>query len=189
MRVNGERIPEQVIQAAIAFMKSRKVFNSADITSLLEKHHVFENYRAADRILQRERKAGNIRFGDFKWKWVGTADDLDIRSLDDAEIIHLSATPPIKIDLRRPTMTKLTPEQAIGNLKWIRIQCDSQLKKEIDRIISLLESLAREAEMGAKFEKACIERSNKENKCWNLNTLNELYGDFCRLHTGKEAVE
>lgn len=57
-------------------------------------------------------------------------------------------------------MTKLTPEQAKSTLGWIKIQCDSQLKKEIDRIINYIESLAADAELGSRAKniyKACLD--------------------------------
>lgn len=58
-------------------------------------------------------------------------------------------------------------KQACEILKWIRIQCDSQLKRDIDKIIPFIESLAAKAE--AK-EIKMIDR-NKARECINEHVV------------------
>ena len=75
MRVNGEQIPEAAIQAAVEFMREKKVFSNNQIAGLFGKHKVFESYRAADRLLQQQKKAGNIKYDrpNGVWRWAGVA--------------------------------------------------------------------------------------------------------------------
>jgi hypothetical protein len=45
------------------------------------------------------------------------------------------------------------------------------------------------AELWKLIIKACEERFNKENKCWNLDSLNEIYKLFCQLRKELEGAE
>lgn len=80
---------------------------------------------------------------------------------------------------------KLTPDQAIGVLKWIRIQCDSQLKKEIDRIVKYIESLDADAELGrtARNTQLCYwEYTVDDGDCHGEKCIRY---QLCRLCAGK----
>jgi DNA-binding transcriptional regulator PaaX len=68
MRVNGVEIPQEVIDRCVKRMKNGEPFQAAHIESL--SHHP-EGYRLTDRLLQRERKAGNIIYRSGMWHWVG----------------------------------------------------------------------------------------------------------------------
>ena len=43
------------------------------------------------------------------------------------------------------------------------------------------------AELGRLFLKACDERFQAENKCWNLDSLNEIYELFCKKRAELQA--
>lgn len=82
MRVKGVEIPQTVQDEALAFMKTEHSLTLFKVQGLIErlmglKHSDEVAMRAADRIMQRERKAGNIgpsdntRSRSHYWKWIG----------------------------------------------------------------------------------------------------------------------
>jgi hypothetical protein len=68
MRVNGVEIPQEVVDRCVTAMKSIGLFTSGQIEVISQ--HV-ESYRLVDRLLQRERKAGNIEYSKGEWRWIG----------------------------------------------------------------------------------------------------------------------
>ncbi|MPW17901.1 hypothetical protein GCT13_13375 [Paraburkholderia sp. CNPSo 3157] len=82
MKVKGIEIPEAVQNAVVDLMKRRHTFTAFALATEIASHMACGPldevaYRGADRIVQRERKAGNIRPSDSTrsrspyWKWVG----------------------------------------------------------------------------------------------------------------------
>jgi len=82
MKVKGIEIPLAVQEAAVAVMKTKHSFTAFNVTSVVAQHMGVKTsdeiaYRTADRIIQRERKAGNIGPSDSArsrssyWKWIG----------------------------------------------------------------------------------------------------------------------
>jgi hypothetical protein len=86
MKVNGYELSSSDVDSAIRFMKNSVSFYWHDIEAVLEgkgvprvmKNGYYSGYRvsmrAADRIIQQQRKQGNIEYDrkDSKWKWVGS---------------------------------------------------------------------------------------------------------------------
>ena len=85
MKVQGVEIPQQVQDDAVSFMKGREVFRSQDVQRIIDKHPMIDtlawkpaglSMRVADRIIQRERKAGVIGPEDIEkprsaaWRWL-----------------------------------------------------------------------------------------------------------------------
>lgn len=56
-------------------------------------------------------------------------------------------------------------------------------------VADFIEQCGDYIKLGKLAEKACNERFNKENKCWNLNSLNEIYELFCEKIMTKEREE
>jgi len=83
MKIKGIEIPESSQAHIVAFMKSEPTFTAFKVTSELARHLGVSRsdelaYRGADRLIQRERRAGNIgpsdpsRSRSAYWKWIGT---------------------------------------------------------------------------------------------------------------------
>lgn len=74
MKVNGHTIEQDVIDAAIARMKVDG-FKAREIAELIAKRTSLRSaetaMRAADRVIQAQRQAGNISFGGGYWAWCG----------------------------------------------------------------------------------------------------------------------
>lgn len=74
MKVQGTEISEDIIEQALAALPSGNSFIAIElITRLLRLGVPAENdvaMRCADRVLQRERKAGRIEFGDSYWRFI-----------------------------------------------------------------------------------------------------------------------
>lgn len=78
-------------------------------------------------------------------------------------------------------------KKAIEILKWIRLQCDYNLKKEIDRTIKYIESQKSDAELG----RAAVEAI--KNQCpfvgkydiMSKTCKRCILKDYCRLRAGK----
>lgn len=68
MKVHGVEVTSAMIDAAIARMKASPYFTAYQIESVLEKAKHPHPMRAADRIIQRERRAGNIYRVRLKWR-------------------------------------------------------------------------------------------------------------------------
>lgn len=86
MKVEGHQIPAEVVDEAVAAMKRYAVFRCFDIQSVIVKrlaevpstHRLGVAHRTADRLIQRERKAGRIgpMHGNKRspdWRWIGKA--------------------------------------------------------------------------------------------------------------------
>lgn len=81
MNVMGYEVPQEVEQRALAWMQNTPSWRAANLEEELVRMGVPESlpgwkvpaHRAADRLIQRERKAGNIaqRHGRGLWSWVG----------------------------------------------------------------------------------------------------------------------
>ncbi|MFM0163901.1 hypothetical protein PQR39_26240 [Paraburkholderia sediminicola] len=82
MKVKGVEIPQAVQDAAVAFMKAEHSLTTFKVQGLVArlmsmKHGDEVAMRVADRLMQRERKAGNIgpsdstRARSHYWKWIG----------------------------------------------------------------------------------------------------------------------
>lgn len=76
IRIYGKKVPESVIVRAVARMRDGQVFRSRDIVDVIQGMHDakgLEHMRVADRLIQRERKAGNIKTMNERpyWEWVG----------------------------------------------------------------------------------------------------------------------
>ncbi len=73
MIVLGNTVPPAMIAACIKRMRARS-FTACDIEQTAwECNSSISNvvlYRIADRMIQRERKAGNIRYANKLWTWV-----------------------------------------------------------------------------------------------------------------------
>jgi hypothetical protein len=84
MNVHGFQIASEIIAASILRMKQGP-FTAANLTELAKEHGVPQEAgrnqnpadRFADRVIQRERKAGNIRFNGRVWSWVALLDTED----------------------------------------------------------------------------------------------------------------
>lgn len=85
MKVQGLEIPQRVQDDAVAFIKMKRSFRSQDVQRMIDDHPLIETLawkpaglaiRVADRIIQRERKAGNIVSVDAEkarstaWRWM-----------------------------------------------------------------------------------------------------------------------
>jgi len=85
MKVQGVEIPQQVEDDAVRFMKGSVAFRSQDVQRLIDEHPMIDSLawkpaglsmRVADRIIQRERKAGVIVPGELdkarsaSWRWL-----------------------------------------------------------------------------------------------------------------------
>ena len=81
MKVGKYEFTDELISAAINRMKSNP-FTSGDIESELHRCgvpnyigasycRIFPVMRGADRLIQRERKAGNIKYENRQWTWIG----------------------------------------------------------------------------------------------------------------------
>ena len=71
--VDGKPVTEAQEQAAIARMRTGMPFTCAEITDAVRSHGSSSAMRVADRLIQRERKAGNIKFDGRQWNWTGRA--------------------------------------------------------------------------------------------------------------------
>lgn len=82
MKVKGTEIPYGVQDAVVEFMKTEHSLTSFKVTRLIARlmglsHSDEIANRAADRLIQRERRAGNIGPSDLTrtrshyWKWTG----------------------------------------------------------------------------------------------------------------------
>ena len=85
MKVKGVLVPDEAIDAAVAAMKRQVGFQSYNVERAIRDHIAAAGgsisaqvlLRAADRVIQRERKAGNIGplNSDGKrssyWRWIG----------------------------------------------------------------------------------------------------------------------
>ncbi len=67
MRVYFEEIGEPVIRGAIGQMPYGG-FTAAQLEDELNSRGIKNSLRAADRILQREKRKGNLSFSDGKWR-------------------------------------------------------------------------------------------------------------------------
>lgn len=74
MKVNGQEV-SPAIEASCMERMRQAPFKSASIVAAIDRAHkdFLESYRTADRILQRERRAGNIEFDGKTWRWIGPA--------------------------------------------------------------------------------------------------------------------
>lgn len=80
MKVYGVEIPQSAIDATIAQMSKQPFFSAWCVSQWLEQYGVpitrrkyeLVSYRAADRVIQQQRKAGNIAFNrsEGRWYWV-----------------------------------------------------------------------------------------------------------------------
>jgi hypothetical protein len=85
MKVQGVEIPQQVQDDAVCFMKGSAVFRSQDVQRVIDQHPMIDSLawkpaglsmRVADRIIQRERKAGVIGPDEMDrpraaaWRWL-----------------------------------------------------------------------------------------------------------------------
>ncbi|WP_371378834.1 hypothetical protein [Sporomusa aerivorans] len=73
MRVNNEQIPEAAIRAAVELMQTHEYFIAGEIREILKEHKVLHTWSAAERLIQRERKAGRIVHHEgriIEWCWV-----------------------------------------------------------------------------------------------------------------------
>lgn len=70
--VDGKPVTEEQEQAALARMKMAS-FTCAEIIAEVRSHGSSSAVRVADRLIQRERKAGNIKFDGRRWHWTGRA--------------------------------------------------------------------------------------------------------------------
>lgn len=71
MRVYGKEVTQEQIAAGLAAMTGE--FTVSDVEDALERAGCEYEMRAADRLLQKERKAGRIKFGpDGKWRTLPT---------------------------------------------------------------------------------------------------------------------
>lgn len=74
MIVQGIVISDKQMQALLQRMKI-SVFVAADIQATAELNEITKedglSMRVADRLIQREKKAGNILFSARQWMWVG----------------------------------------------------------------------------------------------------------------------
>lgn len=76
MKVGRHEITEGQIADATNWMKSVSSFDVSMLVNALNHYrvHPFASYRAADRLIQRERKAGNIiKVRHAVWKWKASA--------------------------------------------------------------------------------------------------------------------
>lgn len=81
MKVKGHEIPDAVLSAGIARMRSSGPFRAAEIEQAIvdampsPAAETLDSLavRIVDRLLQREAKAGNIKLGGLprRWSWVG----------------------------------------------------------------------------------------------------------------------
>lgn len=73
MVVNGYAVPRQIEDAIMRRMRmERDPFRAQDLQLIAESGGapvLGVSNRIADRLIQRERKAGNIRFRDGRWRW------------------------------------------------------------------------------------------------------------------------
>lgn len=69
--VGGKAVTEEQEQAAMVRMK-KAPFTCAEISAEVQSHGRTTAMRVADRLIQRERKAGNIKFDGRRWHWQGT---------------------------------------------------------------------------------------------------------------------
>lgn len=75
MKVNGKEVSQEIIDACVLQMKERK-FKAMEIEALCTRMGVDwksgDAMRTADRIIQRERRAGNIEvYQRPYWLWTG----------------------------------------------------------------------------------------------------------------------
>lgn len=75
MKVNGKEIEQSIVDACLARMK-KEPFKAIEIEGICSRMGIETLYgtamRVADRIIQRERKAGNIELSNRPfWAWVG----------------------------------------------------------------------------------------------------------------------
>ena len=83
---------------------------------------------------------------------------------------------------------------AIDVLKWMRIQADSQLKREIDKIVVYVERLSHEAAIGRAavevFEDEMYPCTECRRDGFNEKCLESCeWIKFCRLRVSKEGGE
>jgi hypothetical protein len=76
VKVEGHEVSQDAIDACIARMKNGGYFRAFEIEGIVERAGLPKSIsamRVADRIIQRERKAGNITTCTIRpyWKWVG----------------------------------------------------------------------------------------------------------------------
>lgn len=73
MMVNGYEVPRQIEDALMRRMRmERDPFRAQDLQLIAESGGapvLGVSNRIADRLIQRERKAGNILFRDGRWSW------------------------------------------------------------------------------------------------------------------------
>lgn len=74
--VYGKKVPQPVIDRAVDRMRDGQVFRCRDIIDVIQEMHDakgLDHYRVADRLIQRERQAGNIEPMAERpyWKWAG----------------------------------------------------------------------------------------------------------------------
>jgi hypothetical protein len=79
VRVYGVEIPQSAIDAAVVRMREGRPFTATLIESVLRSNGVPNvgrdyygcvSYRAADRIIQQQRRMGNIKYDGKVWRWV-----------------------------------------------------------------------------------------------------------------------
>ena len=74
MKVQGYEIPEHLINRVSTYFPVDRSFTLSDLTGVLERIGVpsraLISYRAADRILQKWRKAGTHVYSGGKWRRV-----------------------------------------------------------------------------------------------------------------------
>lgn len=78
MKVYGYEVPQEVIDACLARMRTGSAFTSIDIARAAvaagapywNNREEYVAHRIADRLLQRERKAGRIEFNGKRWRMV-----------------------------------------------------------------------------------------------------------------------
>lgn len=79
MQVYGITISEEVLSALVSRMKNGSSFKAIDLEAEAtrpgvphrRKNREAVAMRVADRLIQRERKANNIRFDRPDWVWIG----------------------------------------------------------------------------------------------------------------------
>jgi hypothetical protein len=73
MKVFGRTIPQSTIDACVARMRGGP-FSVHDIDGIARERNIAPWYFArstSDRLIQRERKAGHIKYDGVRWTWVG----------------------------------------------------------------------------------------------------------------------
>lgn len=78
MKIYGVVITAEQQAAVVSLMAANRVFMAGDVEIWLQRNGVPDRvdrkpiaYRGADRLIQQQRKAGNITYENKRWRWVG----------------------------------------------------------------------------------------------------------------------